>query len=532
MDRLIALVRLRATLELRAVLGVRSRLATLLVALPALAFLSLAGAAVGFSGVRLLARARPELLMPALSALAAILGVAWVLSPLLTGVAATESHDLTKLVQYPAPVRTLVVSSLIANAGQPLVLAQLPPLAAVALALGGAGARAVAALAGLALGLVLTLACAQVVALALHALSRRRRWHDRALAVGVALSVALSLLPILLLSTGGGFARRFASALVARDTFVLVPFSWGARAAVYAGRGEALGWAAWTAATVLAAAAAVAIAAALAERLYRGELDLGESPAGRSRRAPMRLPGAIGALVEKDLRVVWRDPRLKALLFTGLLGPLLILAVVWQGVSHASPGLMLALGSFAGLGIVGANVFALERQGLALLFGFPVPRASVLVAKNLGSMALRLPALALVAAATLLVAGPTLVPAVVAILLLTEILACGVDNYVSVLLPVPIAAAGRDPNAPTAGARGMGAAFVAMAAGLGALALSSPFAFLAWLPYLLAIPWLWTLTLPLALGGAAAVYFMLVAGAARLVERREPELITRAMGDE
>jgi hypothetical protein len=147
-------------------------------------------------------------------------------------------------------------------------------------------------------------------------------------------------------------------------------------------------------------------------------------------------------------------------------------------------------------------------------------------------MVLRLPSLALVAVATLLVAGPQLVPAVTTVLLLTQLLACGVDNYVSVLLPVPVAAAGRDPNAPVAGTRGMGAAFVAMAAALAALAVSAPFSFLAWLPYLLETPWLWLATLPLALAGAAAVYFMLVAGAARLVERREPDLVARAIGDE
>ncbi len=532
MDRLIALLRLRALLELRMLLGSRSRLLALLVVLPGLAALSLGGALVGYTGVRLLDRARPELLLPALTALAALVGLSWVLSPLLAGVAATEAHDLTRLVHFPVPLATLVGASLLANLGQPLVLAQLPPLLAVSLALAGSAARVPIVFASLGLGLVLTLACGQTVAIALHALSRQRRWHDRALALGIAASLAVSLLPILLLSSGGGFAREALLALLERDVFLLLPFSWGARAAVHAGRGEAWPFLGWSGATLAAAATALAVSAALAGRLYRGELDLGEAPARPAGRAPMRLPGAVGALVEKDLRVTWRDPRLKALLFTGLVGPLLILAVVWQGVSEASPGLMLSLASFAGLGAVGANVFALERQGLALLSGFPVSRASILVAKNLTSLVLRLPALALVVMATLLVAGAWLAPAVASVLLLTELLACGLDNYVSVLAPVPVVAAGRDPSAPTAGTRGMGVAFVGMAAAFASLLVSAPFAFLAWLPYLLGELWLWALTLPLALAGAAAVYFMLVAGAERLVARREPELIARAAGDE
>jgi len=63
------------------------------------------------------------------------------------------------------------------------------------------------------------------------------------------------------------------------------------------------------------------------------------------------------------------------------------------------------------------------------------------------------------------------------------------------------------------------------------LVLVAPFAFLAWLPLLLGRPWLWLASLPLALAGAAAVYAMLLAGAARLLERREPELMERILSE-
>ena len=58
------------------------------------------------------------------------------------------------------------------------------------------------------------------------------------------------------------------------------------------------------------------------------------------------------------------------------------------------------------------------------------------------------------------------------------------------------------------------------------------FAFLAWLPWLLETPWLWLATLPMALAGAAAVYAMMVAAAARLLARREPEVLARVLGEE
>ncbi|HSD67610.1 MAG TPA: hypothetical protein VLF95_12950 [Vicinamibacteria bacterium] len=533
MDRLIAVVALRWRLEARAVTSSRGRVAALLVALPALLFVSVAAAFVAFSVSRLLERAQPELTLPALSAGAAFLGLTWALSPLLAGVSATETHDLSRLLSFPVPLPTLIASSLLANLLQPMVLAQMPPLVALAAGLGGVGARGLVAFAGLALALGLVIAAGQAVGLALHALSRNRRWHDRALLSGIGLGVLLSLLPILALSAGGSFARRFALTLLERDVFALVPFSWGARAAVHGGRGEALAFLGWAGAAALALAATVGVSVALAQRLYRGELDVGEGSARGAARARMRLPGVVGALVEKDLRVTWRDPRLKALVFTGVVGPLVLLLVLWQGSAGSrGSGLLLAVASFTGLGALGANALALERQGLGLLLGFPVDRFLVLVGKNLGVIALRVPALAAVSLATLLIAGPLLVPAVATVLLLTQLLAVAVDNYLSILFPVPVAAAGRDPSASVSGTRGLGAAAVVFVAMLATLLASAPFAFLAWLPQLLGDRRLWALTLPLALAGAAAVYFMATSGAARLLERREPDLVARMAGED
>ena len=533
MDRLIALVLLRWRLEARAVLGSRGRLAGLLVALPALAFMSVAAAFVAFAFARVGEEGRPELVLPALSALFAVFGLTWALSPLLAGLAATETHDLGKLLTYPVSLPVLVFSSLVANVLQPTVLAQVLPLAALALGLGGGGPRALVAFAGLAFALALVVASGQAVGLTLHAISRHRRLHDRALLLGLVFGVFLSLLPVVLLSRGGAAARRLGLALLERDVFALVPFSWGARAAVHAGRGEALLFLGWAGGAVLALAAVVGVSAVLAQRLYRGELDVGEAPHARGARARMRLPGVVGAVLEKDLRLVWRDPRLKALVFTGVLGPLLLLFILSQGVAGPPrPGLLVGLASFTGLGALGANAFAFERTGLGLLLGLPADRLSILVGKNLAVIALRAPALLALSLATLFVAGPGFVPAVATVVLLTQILAAAADNYLSILAPVPVPAAGRDPSAPVSGTRGLGAAALLLVAVVATLVLSAPFVFLAWLPQLLGERRLFALALPLALAGSAAVYFMATSGAARLLERREPELVARMAGED
>ena len=529
MDLLIALVGLRFRLEARAIAGSRGRKLGLVVALPALALFSALSALAAFALVRLVSRADPGLLLPVLSAVATLVGLSFVLSPLFAGIAATETHDLSRLMPYPVPLATLVASSLVANLLQPTVLAQLPPLLALALALGGP--RLPLAFVGLGLGLLLVIAAGQTVGIALHALSRNRRVHDRVLFAGIGLGVLLSLAPVLVLSRGGSAARRLLMTLLERDVFVLSPFAWSARAAVHAGRGDVLGFLGWSAAAAVALLSAVGLSTAIAGRLYRGELDTGEA-GGRSARARIRLPGAIGALVEKDLRVSWRDPRLKAVTLSGVVGPLLLLFLLGQGSSGVGPLQLLLVASIAGLGSVGSNALALERQGLGLLFGFPVDRLVLLVGKNAALVVMRAPVLLSLSLAALVIAGPVVAPAVATVVLLAQVLASAADNYVQILFPIPMPAAGRDPNAPIAGTRGLAAAAVSLIAMTATLAVIAPFAFLAWLPQLLGETWLFVLTLPLALAGACAVYFMATSGAARLLVRREPELLSRLRGDE
>jgi hypothetical protein len=241
----------------------------------------------------------------------------------------------------------------------------------------------------------------------------------------------------------------------------------------------------------------------------------------------------VGAIVEKDLRAAWRDPRLKAVSLSGVIGPLLLLFLLGQGTASGIGPLQLFLvAAIAGLGAVGSNALALERDGLGLLLGFPVDRLALLVGKNVALIVLRAPALVSLSLAALLIAGPVVALAVSTVVLLTQVLASAADNYLQILFPIPMPAAGRDPNAPISGTRGLGAAAVGLVAMSATLAAAAPFAFLAWLPQLLDERWLFALALPLALAGACAVYFMVTTGAARLLARREQELLGRLRGEE
>jgi ABC-2 type transport system permease protein len=531
-DRLIAIVALRLRLEARALLGSRVRLLGLLIAVPGLVLVSGLQAMVAFMGVRFLEARYPEALLPTLSAVATLVGLVFVLSPILTGVALAESHDLHRLLPFPVPLGTLVLSSLVSNLLQPTVLGQFPVALALSLGLGRDLAGAVACFPLVALTLLFVLAAAQVAGLLLHGVARNRRWHDRLLFAGIGMGFVLSFVPLLLL-TGRGRAIAFFSWIVDHDLFAASPFGWGVRAAAHVGRGDLGPAAGLSALAAIAVVGAVALAAVLVGRIYRGEADLGRAPSRRDDRpSPQWLPGSLGALLEKDFRMTWRDPRLKALLFTGIAGPLVLL-LFWRGAGGViGPRVLFLFAAASGLTTLASNSFALEGRGLGLLFAFPVPRYRILAAKNLGAIALRLPSMIFLAVAVLVVGSPVLLPAVITVMIVCMLIACGADNYMTILHPMPLPAAGRNPYGHVSGSRGLGAAVFAALLMAGSLAVASPFVLLAWLPLLLERPALWLLSLPLALAGAVAVYVFLVAGAERLLLRREPEVLARMLNEE
>ena len=120
MDRLIALVLLRLKLDLRTLSRSRGRALGFLLMAPGLLIFAAAGSFLVFFGVRGLMGAAPETLLPALSAAATMVGLFWVLSPLLTGVAFSEAHDMSRLLHFPIPMATLAASSLVSNLAQPI----------------------------------------------------------------------------------------------------------------------------------------------------------------------------------------------------------------------------------------------------------------------------------------------------------------------------------------------------------------------------------------------------------------------------
>ncbi len=529
MDRLIALVLLRWRVEMRALGVARERAVALAVVLPGMLLFSAIGAVVLLLAVRSLGSSDPELLRPGLSALATVVGLFWMVSPLMSGLAIAETHDVSRLLHFPIPAWMLVTSSLLANLSQPMVVAEVPMILALAVAVTDRLLAFPLALAGVVLSFGVILAAAQVTALLLHGAARNRRLQDLATFVGIAMAFVIGLLPLMLIWGGARPLAAAARMIRATDLFAWSPFAWGVRAAVDAGRGDLVGFAVHAAAAAFAIGGLMAASAVLIHRISRGELDLGGGSAASAAPARMRFSGPVGALLEKDVRMSWRDPALKATLFVGLLGPLLFVVFLLQGVSSGGSRALLYLALFLGVSAFGSNAFGLERRGIALLMGFPVERWRILLGKNLGALLFRTPGLMMLVVAALVLRAGHLLPAALTIALVGLLVGAGVDNYASILFPTSHADPRRGPSSGRG--RGLGAMVLSFLLLGVTLLLAAPFVFLAWLPLLLHRPVFWLATLPLSVAGAAAVYALLLAGAARVLERREPELMERMLSE-
>ena len=241
-------------------LGVaRERAVALAVVLPGMLLFSAIGAVVLLLAVRSVAASDPDLLRPGLSALATVVGLFWMVSPLMSGLAIAETHDVSRLLHFPIPAWTLVTSSLLANLSQPMVVAEIPMILALAVAVSRARrSRFRSTLAGVLLSFGVILAAAQVVALLLHGAARNRRLQDLATFVGIGMAFVIGLLPLMVLWGGARPLAAVARMVRATDVFAVSPFAWGVRAAVHAGQGDLLGFAVHATAAVLAIASLMA----------------------------------------------------------------------------------------------------------------------------------------------------------------------------------------------------------------------------------------------------------------------------------
>ena len=526
-----ALAELRFRLTLRRLRGrsgvpeIVARAVLLVMAVPAgLAFAILAGTGA-FQAVR--GRGMP----PGLAAAALFFGVWQTWTVVAVTLADRESFDLRRLLVYPVPPGQAFAYELAASYfGDPFALfwslLLLGAFAGAALARPGAWV--------LLLALTHLLFAAGVVALValLQEFLARALRGRRARVLGVA-AIYLGLVALLAWGSSAG-NRALLRGLAALSTirWLAYPAALAAEAggALYAGRPlRAIPWLAAQGATA-AATAWCAYRLALSDARAGAE---GGGARGAAGGTGWHLPGRLGPILEKELKVLLRHPLTAVLV---LVVPAIAGVVGWRAlpfipaeageVVRALPLFGFALYAQLVTQAYWLNAFGWDRGGARIWFLVPVDPADVLRAKNAATGLLSLAVFVASAAALFAAGGPPPAWAIAAALALHLGIGAfyrAAGNLVSILSPAPAAFSLQ---------RGGNLAPVSSLAGL---AIVSAGAALFAPPVLLALrfdaPWLlagaWT---ALGLLGAAVRRAVLPA-TARLLARRREALLAAVAGD-
>ena len=397
---------------------------------------------------RAIGRADVEEALPGI--LLFILGY-WQLSPIVT-LSLGVSLDMRKLAYYPARTPTLfVVECLLRlySAWETVLV-----LTGVFIGLAWAGSPH---LAPLLLGLILFVAFNIFFSAGTRNLIERifqKRWLRE---LSLTLMVTLTVLPQMLAYSER--ARSLARLAVANRIdlpYWLTPSGLAARLAV----GLA------TFADVLLLVAMVAVAGAFGYVMFAASVRLtSASTAGEQAPATRRggllsllhrvvsapvhaLRDPIGALVDKEVRYLWRSPRFRLPFFMGFTFAVIVWVPIMnrvegplgQGMRESAPALV-ALYTFLLLGpVLFLNRFGFDRGSVRFYFWMPITFGQLLAAKNLATLyycvaeALLITA---VCAAVGLPVGPWTAVEAVATTCVALLYLLAVGNHMSVVFPIP-----------------------------------------------------------------------------------------------
>ena len=308
----------------------------------------------------------------------------------------------------------------------------------------------------------------------------------------------------------------------------LSPLGWAARAAVYAGAGDmkqSLGFAAPALLLLLFGIAVLSLT--LLNRILAGEgEDRVEKQAATPRPARVLLPGALGALIETQLRTQLRTPAARmALLMPTLMMGLFALSLSRPG---QTPGSAFAMVVF--LSLIGGNAFLVIGRGIALILGTPVSRAAMLLASDVSGFLFRLPPLLAIVAVTAWRGGADSAFSMVALALALVPISMGVQHFVSILRPFALPRDRLNPFAQRVDARQSSNGVLSLLATLATALIASPFLFLLWLSARVDGAYRSGL-LVLSCLGALATYAVLIAVAERLFVKRELRVLEVLLDD-
>jgi ABC-2 type transport system permease protein len=532
-DRLRRLVALKWTLALRGYQRDRTRLVGfilfLVIALPVAGSLS-AFCLVGFR--TLPGRLPFELLHLVLLGVWAF----WALFPVF-GFSLNETHDPTKLFAFPVRSTEIFLAGVLGAFLDLPIVFLLPLLLAVLVGFGYTPLGLAVTLAGLALFVAQTLAFSQACLTALLGVLKSRRFQDAATIliplvsitafIGVQLSAQRAVMSIV------SSKPKPLESLRISDWLLWLPSGMAAAAIEHGASGRymtALGFLVLLAGVT---AATIAVGGAVLRKVHLGDIDVGRAPRPARQTAPAR-PGVLGralrrvpepvrAMWRKELRQVWREPEMKAIIITFLfpvIAVVVALRLAPDGVPQDAWLLAVATSLFGSMHLA-MNAFGHDRQALELLLSYPTSRRYILLGKNLAAAVFIVGAagLALLLVVLLGVAPPSALagtPSAAALCLI--VLAAG--NFSSIYFPTRIPRRGENPYTQSV-AKGCVTGLFRTVALQVALVVSSPIlgGFLG--PWLAEQPAWLALTAPLSLVYAIIVYRVSLGPAEKSLLARE-----------
>jgi ABC-2 type transport system permease protein len=382
-----------------------SRIVMYVVAVPAgLVFAAMAGAA-SFRGVR---AGRGLAVDVAVAGL--FFGVWQTWTAVSLSLAERETLDLRRLLVYPiAPWRIWTYGLASSVVGDPFAVFWCLLLAGsfAGATAGRPGAWLVLLAVVMALFVLATVALVALLQELLARMLRRRRSREIAIA---ALYVAIGI-GLAVLSGAGPRIAIEAIRTLGRVRWIVFPPALAAEAGKRLFRGDpagALPWMLALAALTLATSWA-AYRLALAAARSGGEATGAAAEGGRS----WGLPGALGALVEKEAKYVLRHPLASVL---AVVLPAISALVAWKvapripeeagEVVRALPLFAFVLYTHMAVQPFWLNAFGWDRGGSRAFFLAPVRGADVVLAKNLAALALAVAIFAASAGASIAVGGP------------------------------------------------------------------------------------------------------------------------------
>ena len=478
------------------------------------------------------------------------------------GFRGNEFLDVTKLFVHPVSHPTVFVATLLglATSGSVLVLAL--PLGGAVIGFGGGAARVATGLLAALLLVVTAVALGQFLLFAFLNRLKSRKWRDLTMVL-VPLLVGGMWVSMNLLTGRGGMARDgFQSAVEAfaraQNWLLPLPSWWAARVAT----GE--GWPRLFLAAALVAVTAwlVRASARLEERAYLGEVEDADdaeriSGKGLLSRAAARLRDPLGALVEKELALLRREPAVRSILIGQAMYP-----VMWAGIGIITVvrgGGVASLARYAPLGGLVAfplllmelgllwNQLGLEGGGAVHAMLLPVPRRTLLAGKAVAYLLVFGTLNALVAVVVTIVAyavtgagspaacaGWSLIGALEGYCVLA--IGLGIGAIVSVAFPARVAVRDRRALRQQAGGReGCLRSLVGLGAFGGAITLAVPVGLLFHLSYLLRLipdssrpaAWVPLVTVPIAVAISGGVLLAGCVLGGHLLAAREEDVVSR-----